>query len=115
MVFEIVAIVTSANGKEAELEELLKEVTSGVEKYEPDVEKYLAYKVMGRRHTDRPTEFVVIERFKDEATFNTHVALEYFKDLGRRMGGQKLLAKPLNLMKVVRIAGFDSRQGGAKL
>jgi quinol monooxygenase YgiN len=115
MVFEIVAIVTPASGKEGELEELLKELTSGVEKYEPDVERYLAYKVTGTRDTDRPTEFVVIERFKDEATFNTHVGLETFKDLGRRMRGQKLLVEPLNVMKVIRIAGFESRQGRAKL
>lgn len=36
---------------------------------------------------DRPTEFVMIERFENEATFIAHVTLEYSKDLGRRMGG----------------------------
>jgi quinol monooxygenase YgiN len=115
MVFEIVAIVTPANGKETELEALLKELTSGVWKHKPDVERYLAYKVTGRQHTDGPAEFVVVERFKDEATFDAHIALDYFKDIGRRMAEQQLLAKPLNLMKVVSIGGFDSREGKAKL
>lgn len=115
MVFEIVAIVTPATGKEAQLETLLKELTAGVEKHEPDVERYIAYKVVGRRHTDGPAEFVVIERFKDKATFEAHIALDYFKDIGRRMAELKLLAKPLRGMIVSRIGGFDSRDGRAKL
>lgn len=58
---------------------------------------------------------MVIERFKDEATFETHIALEYSKDIGRSMAEQTLLSKPLNVVKVVRLAGLDSRRGKAKL
>lgn len=55
MVFEILAIVTPANGKEAQLTALLEELPLEVERYEPEEERYLAYKVVGRRTTDGPS------------------------------------------------------------
>jgi quinol monooxygenase YgiN len=115
MVFELIGFVTAAEGKEKELESLLKELTVGVETHEPDVERYIAYKVMGRRNNAGGARFVIIERFKDEATFQAHIKFDYFKEIGKRMEEQKLLAKPIEGIQVVMVGGFDSRESKVKL
>jgi quinol monooxygenase YgiN len=115
MVFELIGFVTAAEGKEEELESLLKELTVGVETHEPDVERYIAYKVMGRRNNAGGARFVIIERFKEEATFQAHIKFDYFKEIGNRMEEQKLLAKPIEGIQVVKVGGFDSRESKAKL
>lgn len=115
MVFELIGFVTAAEGREKELESLLKELTFGVERHEPDVQRYIAYKVMGRRANVGGTRFVIIEKFKDEATFQAHIEFDYFKEIGRRMEEQRLLAKPIEGIQVMRVGGFDSRESKSKL
>ena len=60
MVVDVVAIVSPAPGKEARLEELLKDLTGKVEQNEPDVAKYMAYKT---QNAEGATEYVFVERY----------------------------------------------------
>jgi quinol monooxygenase YgiN len=60
MVLDIVAIVTPAPGKEARVEEILKDLTAKVEQHEPDVAKYMAYK---SQNAEGATEYVFVERY----------------------------------------------------
>lgn len=60
MVLDIVAIVTPAPGKEARVEEILKELTGKVEQNEPEVAKYMAYKT---QNAEGATEYVFVERY----------------------------------------------------
>lgn len=60
MVLDIVAIVTPAPGKEARVEEILKDLTAKVEQHEPDVAKYMAYKT---QNAEGATEYLFVERY----------------------------------------------------
>jgi hypothetical protein len=66
MPLDVVAIITPAAGKEPRLEELLKELTGDVEKNEPDVAKYRAYKT---QNAEGATQYVFIERYVDRLNF----------------------------------------------
>jgi quinol monooxygenase YgiN len=60
MPVDVVAIATPVPGKEARMEEILKELISKVEQNEPDVAKYIAYK---SQNAEGATEYVFIERY----------------------------------------------------
>jgi hypothetical protein len=60
MAINILAIATPAPGKEARLEELIKNLTDGVEKNEADVERYLCYKT---KDAQGVVEYVFQERY----------------------------------------------------
>jgi quinol monooxygenase YgiN len=66
MPLDVVAIITPAPGKEARLEEVLKELTGDVEKNEPDVAKYRAYKT---QNAEGVTQYVFIERYVNRLNF----------------------------------------------
>jgi len=106
MVVNIVAILSPASGKEARVEELVRNLTSEVEKTEPNVEKYIAFK---RKTADGLTEFVFQERYKDQETLKVHTATDHFKVLGKAIAEEGLLVKPLNIMILEPVSGFDGR------
>jgi hypothetical protein len=58
-VLDVVAIVSPAPGKEARVDEILKDLIAKVEKDEPDVAKYTLYKT---QNAEGATEFVFVER-----------------------------------------------------
>ena len=60
MPVDVVAIVTPVPGKEARVEEILKELISKVEQNEPDVARYIAYK---SQNAEGATEYVFTERY----------------------------------------------------
>lgn len=106
MVLDIVAIVTPAPGKEARVEEILKELTGKVEQNEPEVAKYMAYKT---QNAEGATEYVFVERYKEEATLEAHSQSEYFQAAGKKFGDEGLLSKGLTIYKMQPLSGFDSR------
>jgi quinol monooxygenase YgiN len=55
------------------------------------------------------TEVVGHSRYKDQATLDAHFKTDYFQELGKQTEAEGLLAKPLNVMTVQPIGGFDSR------
>jgi hypothetical protein len=61
MSINIVAIATCAPGKEARLDELVKNLTESVEKNEPNVEKYLCSK---SKNAEGVVEYVFQERYE---------------------------------------------------
>lgn len=60
MPLDALAIITPKAGKEARVEELLAGLAANVQEHEPDVERYVPTKVVGREGTP---EYVVIERY----------------------------------------------------
>jgi hypothetical protein len=60
MPLNVTAIVTPTPGKEARVEELIKELTAKVEKNEPDVEKYFCFKTT---NAEGVVEYVFQERY----------------------------------------------------
>ncbi|KAF2431125.1 hypothetical protein EJ08DRAFT_199537 [Tothia fuscella] len=106
MVLNVVAIVTPAPGKESEVEEVIKELTANVEKYEKDVLKYKAYKTT---NAEGATEYVFQEIYKDENTLKEHGVTDHFKAIVEKIEEGKLLAKPLNIMKLEALSGYDGR------
>lgn len=60
MPVDVVAIVTPAPGKEARIEEILKDLISKVEQNEPDVARYIAYK---SKNAEGATEYIFTERY----------------------------------------------------
>jgi quinol monooxygenase YgiN len=132
MPVEVVAIVSPVPGKEARVEEILKELIAAVEKNEPDVLRYRAYK---SQNAEGATEYVFTERYvplaiqdisasepmlgtctdrldqryKDEATMEAHMATEAFGAAGKAFGEEGLVSKGLTIYKMEYLAGFDSR------
>lgn len=130
MVLDVVAIIVPAEGKEARLEEILKELTGNVEKHEPDVAKYSAYKT---QNADGAIEYVFIERYvdklipgfaqlskaqilnllrdryKDEPGLEAHMKTDHFQAAGKIFGEEGLLSKAPTIYKLSPVSGFDSR------
>ena len=134
MVLDIVAIVTPAPGKEARVEEILKDLTAKVEQHEPDVAKYMAYKT---QNAEGATEYLFVERYvppvplylkpsthtsslinmfclptyryKDESALTAHSGSDYFQAAGKKFGDEGLLSKGLTVYKMQPLSGFDSR------
>jgi quinol monooxygenase YgiN len=55
------------------------------------------------------TEVVGYSRYNDQAAIDAHFKADYFQELGKQIEAEGLLAKPLNIMTVQPIGGFDSR------
>jgi quinol monooxygenase YgiN len=75
------AILTVAEGKQAEFEAVAKELEAAVNANEPGVLLYKLFKVTGSA-----TEYAFMEQYKDQAAVDAHRAAEHFKRLGRAMG-----------------------------
>jgi quinol monooxygenase YgiN len=54
-------------------------------------------------------EVVGYSRYKDQAALDAHFKTDYFQELGKQIEAEGLLAKPLNIMTLQPIGGFDSR------
>ena len=50
-----------------------------------------------------------LHRYKDEAALDAHFKTNHFQEVGKQIEAEGLLAKPLNIMKLEPIGGFDSR------
>jgi quinol monooxygenase YgiN len=75
------AILTVAEGKQAEFEAVAKELEAAVNANEPGVLLYKLFRVAGST-----TEYAFMEQYKDQAAVDAHRAAEHFKRLGRAMG-----------------------------
>jgi quinol monooxygenase YgiN len=51
----------------------------------------------------------VVSRYKDQATLDAHFHRDYFQEVGKQVEAEGLLAKPLNIMTVQPIGGFENR------
>lgn len=69
MPVDVVAIVSPVPGKEARVEEILKELISKVETDEPDVSRYIAYK---SKNAEGATEYIFTERYASALSMPDH-------------------------------------------
>lgn len=72
------------------------------------------YNITREVNTKNEPQFIIIEQYASNDALKVHGAAEPFKNLGRTLKKENLLAKPLAISFVKPIGGFDSR-GGSKL
>ncbi|MEM5518233.1 putative quinol monooxygenase [Henriciella sp. AS95] len=77
----VVAKLTVAEGKNAEFEEVGKELMSKVKANEEGTLTYQLY-----RSKDDPQTYIFMEEYSNEDAMNAHSATEYFKALGAKLG-----------------------------
>ncbi|KAK5936557.1 hypothetical protein PMZ80_011204 [Knufia obscura] len=97
MVLDVIVITTPAKGKEARVEELIGQQVEGIRQNEPGVLFDRCYK---RADLDDGTEFVIVQRYKDEAAYNAHFHTEHRKDLPAIIKDEELMEKPMVYMKL---------------
>ena len=69
---------------------------------------------MREANTKGEPQFIIIEQYANIEALKKHSAAEPFKELGRTLKRENLLAKPLEVKLVKPVAGFASR-GNSKL
>lgn len=69
---------------------------------------------MREANTKGESQFVIVEQYVDSEALKKHGSAAPFKELGRSLKRENLLAKPLEVKFMKPVAGFDSR-GGSKL
>ncbi|KAK5079595.1 hypothetical protein LTR70_009276 [Exophiala xenobiotica] len=105
MVLDVIVIITPAKGKETRVEELIGQQVEGIKKNEPGVLFDRCYR---RTDLDDGTEFVIVQRYKDEAAYNAHFHTEHRKDLPATIRDEELMGKPMVYMKLEPIQyGFE--------
>jgi quinol monooxygenase YgiN len=72
------------------------------------------YNITREVNTKGEPQFIVIEQYTNQDAVKVHGSAEPFKAMGRTFRKEGLLAKPLAVLFVKPIGGFDSR-GGSKL
>ncbi|WP_432735338.1 putative quinol monooxygenase [Maridesulfovibrio sp. FT414] len=77
----LTASITAAEGKDKELEEVLRGLVKGTATEEGALE-YRLHRVKGN-----PVKFRFIEKFKDQAAFDFHLSTDHFKALGEKSVG----------------------------
>ncbi|GGB80333.1 MULTISPECIES: putative quinol monooxygenase [Henriciella] len=77
----VVAKLTVAEGKNAEFEEVGKELMSKVKANEEGTLTYQLY-----RSKDDPQTYIFMEEYASEDAMKAHGATEYFKALGAKLG-----------------------------
>lgn len=76
----IVAKIKAKEGKESELEAILKDLAGKVHANEPNTLAYILHKDKKDSRT-----FVFYEKYKSEDDVKTHGSSEYFKEAGKKM------------------------------
>ena len=80
----IVATLRVKPGMEEEFEGVAKELVAKVRANEPGCALYALHRLEDAG--ERPSTYVFMERYVDQAAVDAHRATEYFKTLGRKMG-----------------------------
>jgi len=71
------------------------------------------YNITREVNTKGEPQFIIIETYTSQDALKTHGSAEPFKNFGRALKKEGLLAKPLVVSFVTPVAGFDIR--GSKL
>jgi quinol monooxygenase YgiN len=74
------AVQLARSGKEATLENLMKELTANVKANEPGCTIFLYV-----RSTEKARTYLVVEQYRDQASFDFHHATDYLKAFIPRM------------------------------
>ncbi|KAG7287596.1 hypothetical protein NEMBOFW57_007108 [Staphylotrichum longicolle] len=103
----VLAIITPKPDRVARIEQLAKEVASGVEATEPGVLKYQWFKT----GTPEEPRIVVWEVYADEAAVNVHKSgskLAWLIETEKKEGN---FAAPLEVLPLQQFAGWAAREG----
>ncbi|CAO2656508.1 Nn.00g053110.m01.CDS01 [Neocucurbitaria sp. VM-36] len=103
--FDIIAIMTPKPGKADRVQELLATAAKAVKENEPGT---LRYHVQRETKGDSPS-FVMLETYKDMASLEIHGKSDYFKNLGRTLKKEDLLAAPMKVMFTKEVGGYASK------
>ncbi|MEO0439859.1 MAG: putative quinol monooxygenase [Pseudomonadota bacterium] len=76
----VIAILTVAEGKNADFEAAFSELMDAVRANEPGNEFYSVF-----RSKDNPQEYKVLERYVDQAALDAHGQSEHFKASGPKL------------------------------
>jgi quinol monooxygenase YgiN len=77
----VVATIKVKDGQGTEFEKVASELAKQVNANEKGCLLYVLFK------SEEPNTYVFLERYKDQAAVEEHRGTEYFKTLGRAMGG----------------------------
>jgi len=100
---ECVAVLTPAEGKKDRCQEVLLELAKSVQS---DEHTCLRYQVCYQESTG---EFVVIERYKDQAAYDAHSQTAHFAKAVQVAVGEEALTKPIEFKILKVLGGFDGR------
>jgi quinol monooxygenase YgiN len=76
----VIATIKVKAGMEKEFEAVAKELVAKVNANEPGCKLYILCR------GEAPHSYVFMERYADQAASDHHRAMDYFKELGRKMG-----------------------------
>ncbi|KAF1937905.1 antibiotic biosynthesis monooxygenase-like protein [Clathrospora elynae] len=102
---DVIVILTPKPGKADRLEELLLTAAKAVEAKEPGT---LRYHLQRETKGDAPT-FVMLEKYANQAALETHGKSDHYKDLGRALKEEELLAEPLKVLFTKEAGGYGSK------
>ncbi|KAF1948938.1 hypothetical protein CC80DRAFT_485268 [Byssothecium circinans] len=105
MPFDVIALIYPKPGKADRVEELLKTAAAAVKANEPGT---LKYQINRETNGDAPT-FIMLETYKDQTALKVHGGTDYFKDMGRKMKQEELLAAPMKVLFTKEVGGFASK------
>lgn len=80
MAVGVVAILTVAEGKNAEFEAVFTELMAAVRENEPGNEFYSVF-----RSKDNPQQYKVLERYTDQAALEAHGKSDHFRASGPKL------------------------------
>ncbi|KAF2703550.1 antibiotic biosynthesis monooxygenase-like protein [Pleomassaria siparia CBS 279.74] len=103
--FDIIAIISPKPGKADRVQELLEKAAAAVQTNEPGV---LRYSVQREVKGDAPV-FIMLETYKDKDALGFHGASAHFKDLGRELKKEDLLAGPMKAYFTKEVGGYASK------
>ncbi|KAF2095573.1 hypothetical protein NA57DRAFT_44453 [Rhizodiscina lignyota] len=105
MTVAIVAVISPAAGKVDRVQELLSAHAEYVKQNESGTLKYHLHKQIGSKTPD----LVMIEEYTDKSAIGVHGAAPKFKEMGRTLKKEGLLAKPMDVKILEAVGGFASK------
>ncbi|KAF2742439.1 ABM-domain-containing protein [Sporormia fimetaria CBS 119925] len=105
MPIDILAIITPKPGKADRFEEAITKAAAAVKENEPGV---LRYHVQRDNKGDDST-FFVLETYKDKAALDAHGKAPHFREFGRTLKKEGLVAGPPKVYFTKAVGGYASK------
>lgn len=102
MPIDIVAIITAKPGKGDRVQELLSKAAEEVKAKEPGVLRYHVNRAKG-------DELIVLETYQDKAALDAHGKAEHFRNFGRALKKEDLVAGPPKVYITKAVGGYTSK------
>ncbi|ORY04549.1 antibiotic biosynthesis monooxygenase-like protein [Clohesyomyces aquaticus] len=106
--FDIIAILQPKQGKADRVEELLKTAAEAVKANEPGTLRYHLQRETKPQEGKSPV-LIMLETYKDQKSLGIHGTSKDFKELGRALKTEDLLAEPMKVYFTKEAGGFASK------